>query len=85
MLVCVCVSLSLFLDLSGISQLTAHGVTDTSVTLFWTPPHIQYETYHITFTSQVKKKNNKQAKEREIRRETKLKFPIMYITMVVIT
>lgn len=56
---CLCACVSLSLDLSGVSQLTARDVTDTSVTLFWTPPQIQYKNYHITFTSQVKKNKAK--------------------------
>lgn len=50
-------SLSLPPVMAGVSQLTARDVTEMSVTLVWTPPPIQYETYHITFTSQVKKKD----------------------------
>ncbi|XP_034560964.1 tenascin-like [Notolabrus celidotus] len=38
--------------MSGVSQLTTRDVTETSVTLLWTPPPIQYMTYYITFTSQ---------------------------------
>ncbi|XP_071396736.1 tenascin-like [Centroberyx affinis] len=38
--------------MSGVSQLSTKDVTETSVTLIWTPPPIQYQTYHITFTSQ---------------------------------
>uniref|UniRef100_A0A3B3BZE9 Tenascin-X-like n=1 Tax=Oryzias melastigma TaxID=30732 RepID=A0A3B3BZE9_ORYME len=38
--------------MSGVSQLRAQNITDTSVTLVWTPPSVQYETYYITFTSQ---------------------------------
>ncbi|XP_041811853.1 tenascin [Chelmon rostratus] len=38
--------------MSGVSQLTTRDITETSVTLVWTPPPVQYETYHITFTSQ---------------------------------
>uniref|UniRef100_UPI0009B305DD tenascin-like n=1 Tax=Monopterus albus TaxID=43700 RepID=UPI0009B305DD len=38
--------------MSGVSQLSTQDITETSVTLAWTPPPVQYETYHITFTSQ---------------------------------
>ncbi|XP_023276562.1 tenascin-like isoform X3 [Seriola lalandi dorsalis] len=38
--------------MSGVSQLSTRDITETSVTLVWTPPAVQYETYHITFTSQ---------------------------------
>ncbi|XP_071355602.1 uncharacterized protein [Trachinotus anak] len=38
--------------MSGVSQLSTRDITETSVTLVWTPPPVQYETYHITFTSQ---------------------------------
>ncbi|XP_047461489.1 tenascin isoform X2 [Mugil cephalus] len=38
--------------MSGVSRLSSRDVTETSVTLVWTPPAVQYETYHITFTSQ---------------------------------
>ncbi|XP_067468042.1 tenascin-like [Thunnus thynnus] len=38
--------------MSGVSQLSTKAITDTSVTLLWTPPPIQYDAYHITFTSQ---------------------------------
>ncbi|XP_076610714.1 tenascin-like [Chaetodon auriga] len=38
--------------MSGVSQLITRDITETSVTLVWTPPPVQYETYHITFTSQ---------------------------------
>ncbi|KAM9839053.1 LOW QUALITY PROTEIN: tenascin-R-like [Aulostomus maculatus] len=38
--------------MSGVSQLSTTEVTETSVTLAWTPPPIPYDTYHITFTSQ---------------------------------
>ncbi|XP_051811080.1 tenascin isoform X2 [Acanthochromis polyacanthus] len=37
---------------SGVSQLSTQEITETSVTLVWTPPPVQYETYHLTFTSQ---------------------------------
>lgn len=39
--------------MSGVSQLSTRDITETSVTLLWTPPRVQYETYYITFTSQV--------------------------------
>ncbi|XP_022613157.1 tenascin-like [Seriola dumerili] len=38
--------------MSGVPQLSTRDITETSVTLVWTPPAVQYETYHITFTSQ---------------------------------
>ncbi|XP_038581250.1 tenascin isoform X1 [Micropterus salmoides] len=38
--------------MSGVSQLSTRDITETSVTLVWTPPPVQYENYHITFTSQ---------------------------------
>nr|XP_029136166.1 LOW QUALITY PROTEIN: tenascin-X-like [Labrus bergylta] len=38
--------------MSGVSQLSTRDVTESSVTLVWNPPPIQYETYYITFTSQ---------------------------------
>ncbi|XP_061597417.1 tenascin-X isoform X2 [Cololabis saira] len=38
--------------MSGVSQLTTRDITETSVTLVWTPPAVQYDMYHITFTSQ---------------------------------
>uniref|UniRef100_A0A3B4ZJL5 Tenascin-like n=1 Tax=Stegastes partitus TaxID=144197 RepID=A0A3B4ZJL5_9TELE len=38
--------------MSGVSQLNTQDITETSVTLVWTPPPVQYETYHLTFTSQ---------------------------------
>ncbi|KAK6327453.1 hypothetical protein J4Q44_G00030980 [Coregonus suidteri] len=38
--------------MSGVSQLNTKDITDSSVTLFWTPPPVQYDTYHVTFTSQ---------------------------------
>ncbi|KAM4539225.1 uncharacterized protein tnxbb isoform 1-T1 [Odontesthes bonariensis] len=37
--------------MSGVSQLSTQDITETSVTLAWTPPPVQYETYYITFTS----------------------------------
>ncbi|XP_068431422.1 tenascin-like [Clinocottus analis] len=38
--------------MSGVSQLSTRDITETSVTLHWTPPQVQYESYSITFTSQ---------------------------------
>ncbi|XP_056154029.1 LOW QUALITY PROTEIN: tenascin-X [Lampris incognitus] len=38
--------------MSGVTQLSTRDITETSVTLIWTPPPVQYQTYHITFTSQ---------------------------------
>ncbi|XP_076017912.1 uncharacterized protein LOC143009732 isoform X2 [Genypterus blacodes] len=38
--------------MSAVSQLSTQNITETSVTLVWTPPPVQYDTYHITFTSQ---------------------------------
>ncbi|XP_068592983.1 tenascin-like isoform X1 [Cebidichthys violaceus] len=38
--------------MSGVSQLSTRDVTESSVTLLWTPPGVQYETYDLTFTSQ---------------------------------
>lgn len=43
----------LSLAMSGVSQLNTKDVTESSVTLFWTPPPVQYDTYHVTFASQV--------------------------------
>uniref|UniRef100_A0A8C1ZTC4 Tenascin n=1 Tax=Cyprinus carpio TaxID=7962 RepID=A0A8C1ZTC4_CYPCA len=37
--------------LAGVSRLNTRDITESSVTLFWTPPAVQYDTYHITFTS----------------------------------
>ncbi|XP_050960206.1 tenascin [Labeo rohita] len=37
--------------LAAVSRLSTRDVTESSVTLFWTPPSVQYDTYHITFTS----------------------------------
>ncbi|XP_040908817.1 tenascin-X isoform X2 [Toxotes jaculatrix] len=39
-------------DMSGVPQLSTQDITETSVTLLWTPPPVQYETYHISFTNQ---------------------------------
>ncbi|XP_035475844.1 tenascin isoform X4 [Scophthalmus maximus] len=38
--------------MSAVSQLTTRDVTGSSVTLLWTPPPVQYDAYHLTFTSQ---------------------------------
>ncbi|KAM9385887.1 uncharacterized protein tnxbb [Pholidichthys leucotaenia] len=38
--------------MSGVSDLSTQDISETSVTLVWTPPPVQYETYYITFTSQ---------------------------------
>ncbi|XP_047240806.1 tenascin isoform X2 [Girardinichthys multiradiatus] len=38
--------------MTGVSQLTVQDITDSSATLIWTQPLVQYETYNITFTSQ---------------------------------
>ncbi|KAJ8367034.1 hypothetical protein AAFF_G00333710 [Aldrovandia affinis] len=38
--------------LSGVTHLGIKDITDSSATLFWTLPSIQYESYIITFTSQ---------------------------------
>ncbi|KAK1788963.1 hypothetical protein P4O66_015863 [Electrophorus voltai] len=38
--------------LSGVSNLRTMDITESSVTLSWTPPAVQYDTYHITFTSE---------------------------------
>ncbi|XP_049329094.1 tenascin-X-like [Astyanax mexicanus] len=37
--------------LTGVSRLSTRDITESSVTLFWTPPSVQYDTYYITFTS----------------------------------
>lgn len=47
------VCLPLFSVMSSVSQLRTQNVTETSVAVVWTPPPVQYDTYHITFTSQV--------------------------------
>lgn len=39
--------------MSGVPQLSASDITETSVLLLWTPPGLQYETYYVTFSSQV--------------------------------
>lgn len=51
----LCFSLSV---MSGVSRLSTQDITDTSVALVWTPPPVQYETYYITFTSQVRSRLN---------------------------
>ncbi|KAJ8354544.1 hypothetical protein SKAU_G00221110 [Synaphobranchus kaupii] len=38
---------------SGSVHIRSRDVTDSSVTLFWTQPSVQYSTYHITFKSQT--------------------------------
>ncbi|XP_063755664.1 tenascin-X [Eleginops maclovinus] len=38
--------------MSGVSQLSTRDITETDVTLFWTPPRVQYDTYHLIFSSQ---------------------------------
>ncbi|XP_026205497.1 tenascin isoform X2 [Anabas testudineus] len=38
--------------MSGVSQLSTRDITETSVTLVWTPPPVQYDNYHLTLTSQ---------------------------------
>ncbi|XP_070996339.1 tenascin-like isoform X1 [Oncorhynchus clarkii lewisi] len=38
--------------MSGVSQLNTKDITESSVTLYWTPPPVQYDTYHVTFASQ---------------------------------
>ncbi|KAL0962341.1 hypothetical protein UPYG_G00338840 [Umbra pygmaea] len=38
--------------MSGVSELRTKNITDSSVTLFWIPPPVQYDTYHVTFASQ---------------------------------
>ncbi|MFT7811327.1 tenascin-like isoform X2 [Arapaima gigas] len=37
--------------LSAVTQLRSRDITDSSVTIFWTQPSVQYDVYHITFTS----------------------------------
>ncbi|KAL6473452.1 hypothetical protein MHYP_G00170130 [Metynnis hypsauchen] len=37
--------------MAAVSHLSTRDITESSVTLFWTPPTVQYDTYHITFTS----------------------------------
>ncbi|XP_060948504.1 tenascin-X-like [Limanda limanda] len=38
--------------MSGVSQLRTQDVTETSVTLLWSRPAVQYDSYHLTFSSQ---------------------------------
>ncbi|XP_029023544.1 tenascin isoform X3 [Betta splendens] len=38
--------------MAGVSQLSTRDISETSATLVWTPPAVQYDSYHITFTSQ---------------------------------
>nr|XP_015828849.2 tenascin isoform X3 [Nothobranchius furzeri] len=44
--------------MTGVSQLSTRDITESSVTLVWTSPPVQYETYYITFSSQ--KENDQQ-------------------------
>ncbi|KAA0710737.1 Tenascin [Triplophysa tibetana] len=44
--------------LLGVSNLRTREITESSVSLFWTQPAVQYDTYHITFTS-MKDSNQK--------------------------
>ncbi|XP_015249511.1 PREDICTED: tenascin-like isoform X2 [Cyprinodon variegatus] len=37
--------------MSGVPQLNVEDITESSATLIWTHPSVQYETYYITFTS----------------------------------
>ncbi|KAL7868698.1 hypothetical protein SRHO_G00100820 [Serrasalmus rhombeus] len=37
--------------MAAVSHLSIRDITESSVTLFWTPPTVQYDTYYITFTS----------------------------------
>lgn len=39
--------------LIAVSHLSTRNITESSVTLFWTPPVVQYNTYRITFISEV--------------------------------
>ncbi|XP_016108002.1 tenascin-X-like [Sinocyclocheilus grahami] len=36
---------------AGVSRLSTRDITESSVALSWTPPAVQYNTYHISFTS----------------------------------
>ncbi|XP_028819747.1 tenascin-like isoform X3 [Denticeps clupeoides] len=38
--------------LTGVTNLITKDITESTVTLSWTPPMVQYDTYYITFTSQ---------------------------------
>ncbi|XP_076157845.1 tenascin-like [Alosa pseudoharengus] len=38
--------------LTGVTRLTTKDITESSVTLTWTPPPVQYDSYQITITSQ---------------------------------
>ncbi|KAG7500903.1 tenascin-like isoform X1 [Solea senegalensis] len=51
--------------MSGVSQLRTQDITETSVTLLWTPPPVLYDTYHITFTSQKEQQVKGQVKGSE--------------------
>ncbi|KAK3558857.1 hypothetical protein QTP86_031370 [Hemibagrus guttatus] len=44
---CVCDS-----ALIAVSHLSTRNITESSVTLFWTPPVVQYNSYLVTFTSE---------------------------------
>ncbi|XP_047675858.1 tenascin isoform X3 [Tachysurus fulvidraco] len=44
--------------LIAVSHFGARNITESSVTLFWTPPIVQYNTYHITFTSEKESDQN---------------------------
>ncbi|KAI4885851.1 hypothetical protein NFI96_020463 [Prochilodus magdalenae] len=37
--------------MAGVSHLSTKDITESSVTLLWTPPFVEYDMYHITFTS----------------------------------
>lgn len=39
--------------MAGVSQLSTRDVTATSATVFWTRPAVAYDSYHLTFSSQV--------------------------------
>lgn len=49
----LCLSLSLSSVMVGVSQLKTQDISETSATLVWTPPPLHYDTYLITFNSQV--------------------------------
>ena len=50
---CVCACVCICVAMTGVSKLSTKDITEDSVTLFWTPPAVQYDTYYITFTSKV--------------------------------
>ncbi|XP_061112042.1 tenascin-R-like [Conger conger] len=52
-----CVCEDGFTALTGVSRLGSRDITDSSVTLFWTLPPVQYDAYLITFTSQTSTKS----------------------------